>query len=713
MPAAPRHALLREMLPACLLGLTYYLLATPAAGLRNVPTLAAIAWPAPAVACGWLWHVAPRWWPLYLSLIGMAMILVGAQNQLPFSADIGFACLNVIEVVVCAWIGRRFVAPDGKLDSSERLIRFFLLLPCCAIGGISLLGATIATLTVQTDWWLEWRILLVGNGVAMLILVPLILSWRDPERVRSTLREPVRYLTHPATLSGCAAVLAIMLAGSLLQTSEEVLRAMLSLTLVAVAIYGGMPSATITVALAALLGIAMTLLAYGPYRQSGGEDIWRLQVDLSGMALLTFFVAIAARERRRLAVRLEQARRFESLGLLAGGIAHDFNNILGAVNGYTEMAEERLPPASAARAPLQEALAAAARGKDLTEQILLAARRGDRMRTTWDLRDATAEAVQLARPLCPPGIELECLLPGEALPVHAHRGQVTRAALNLIRNATQAARSHVQVTLVRGSAVLDALAIGDAPPAMAVWIEVSDDGAGIAAEHRPHLFDPFFSTRNGPGGGGTGLGLAIVAGVATEHDGCVSVATSAGGTRFRFILPLAPQEADGGQVSASGALSDGPSRAGSVDASVNASVNTSTAASTRIQPASAIPALGQGERVLLLDDDSTIRERSEEWLAELGFEPVGYGDAPQALAAALAAPDDFAVLLTDLDMPALQGDEIARQLRAVHPSLPVIFCSGSLRLEAAARAARAVALSKPFDRADLAQAIRTAMGEKR
>ena len=701
MAAIRGEGVLRTLLQAALLGVVYCLIASPAVQLADSSTLAAIVWPAPTLAIALLWRRPPKQWPIYLLCVFIAMIEVGNRDWLSLESDVGFAALNVLEVALCAWLGQRYVAADGNLESVSQLIRFLLLLPIAAIALVAVLGASIASAAMNTSWWQEWRMLMVGNGVAVLVLVPALLAWYRPAVPTRTRLASASTL---GTIAGIASVTVALLVAACLPVSEEVLRMMLSLILVSTAIYGGMKSASLTVGVAAALGIALTLFRLGPYGLDDADSTWRLQVDLAGLAVLSFFVAIAVRERNRLAVRLEQARRFESLGMLAGGIAHDFNNILGAVRGYAEMAEERLPVSSPAQSPLREVVSAAARGKDLTEQILLAARRGDRVRAVLDLRDIAREAVALATPLCPPGITLTLRLPPNPLPVLAHRDQMARAALNLIRNATQASRSRVVVIVDSGVISARNMAVGDAPANAAAWIEVRDDGTGIAPEHMPHLFDPFFSTRSGVGKG-TGLGLAIVAGIATEHDGGVAITTGAAGTQFLFVLPLnevkpevkpdAKLEAQPGQRPEPGIEhSPEPSREHYAE-----------------PPRPTV--IGNGERVILLDDDRALRERSEEWLAELGFEPVGYDDPHQALVEAAAAPHEIFLLLTDIDMPTMRGDDLAARMREHAPELPVILCSGNPRLGNIAHATRAVALAKPFDQAALARATLAAITRQR
>ncbi|HKU01045.1 MAG TPA: ATP-binding protein [Paraburkholderia sp.] len=667
MNTVPRTATrARTLLQAIALGTLYYLLARPVANLESASSLAAIAWPAPATAIAFLWPLPPRQWFPFLLAVLAAVASNGHFSAESWRSDVGFCLLNVFEVALCAWLGRRYVSASGTLSTTAALIRFLVLLPLVGIGLTALLGATFAADLGGDSWWREWQILFVGNGVAVLVLVPALLAWRD----RSSGAAPgVLPAGRLSALAGCLAVVAILAATAALHLSEEVQRGVLSLVLAAVAIYGGLPAAAATVATAAILGVSLTLVHLGPYQYDGANSSWSLQVDMAGLAILTFFVAVATRERRQLALRLERARRMESLGLLAGGVAHDFNNILAAVDGYAEIAHDRLPEDSSARPALDEVRTASARGRDLTEQILLAARRGDRVREMLELASVVGEAVALARPLSRNGVGIDLETNGGPWPVAAHRGQLVRAVLNLVRNACLAARSRVVVRVAGAGSMAAPLAVGDTPPGSAVWIEVEDDGAGIPAEHLAHLFEPFYSTR--AQGSGTGLGLAIVAGVACEHQGGVSVETSGAGTRFRLVLPLA-----------------------------------------EASPAPPAAQLGNGEAVVLIGGDPASRERSENWLAELGFEPLGYGDASEVFEALADATDlrgSIALLLADLDGLSMDGADLAERLREQVPALRVILCSDNSDVVTVARAARATVLPKPFDREALGRAAASAL----
>ncbi len=681
-PADVFTTYLKRLFQAALLGCVYALLSTPAAYTANDNTLAAIIWPAPAIAAALLWRMPWRQWGPFLLAVFLAMVYVGNFDALSLGADSAFALLNVLQVALYSWVGRRFVSERGDIDTTRRLARFMLLLPLLGTAAVAALGASIGMLTKHTLWLEEWRVMMVGNGLAILVLLPALLAWCPADRL-AQLRDPSADSPWTPAIAAALTALLLLCAALLRGFPAEVLRALLSLVLVWAAIHGGLRAAASGVLAAATAGIGLTFMKLGPYALPPRQDgIWELQLDLAGLAVLSFFVAISVYERQKLNLRLDRARRFESMGLLAGGIAHDFNNILGAVGGYTELANEQLNAGSAAQASLREVSLAVARGKDLTEQILLAGRRGERARELIDFRDAVIQSAALARPLLPPGVQMTLSLPATGVCILAHQGQLVRALLNLMRNASQAAASKVTVTLSVAQAEVAAVAgadhlIGEALDESCAWADVTDDGAGIPPAHIHQLFDPFFSSRAAGSGQGTGLGLAIVAGVATDHAGGVAVWSGHGAaTRFRLMLPLAP---DGMQ-----APDETPA---------------------------ALP--GQGQSVLLLEPDASRRERSEDCLAALGFEPAGYGREEDALAALEQSPGGFFLLVTDWSAADGRGEALLQKIRHIAPALPVIACSRDADAAGISQTAGLVSLPAVHDCAMLHKAVTIATGAAR
>ncbi len=667
-------------LTALLLACVYALLSTPAAYTSRPDTLAAIIWPAPAVAAALLWNMPYRRWPIFLLAVFLAMLFVGDADPLSLGADAAFALLNVFEVALYAFLGRRLVCANGNIDTTAQLARFMVFLPLLATALVAALGATIGMVTKDTSWLEEWRVLLVGNGLAVLVLLPALQSWCSGQGPAA------QSIEKPGTALAAAVLCACLLAASALVAGfpSEVLRVLLSLVLVWAAIRGGLRAASLGVLAAATVGVGMAMAGYGPYSAAFGHDgTWELQVDLAGLAVLSFFVAIAVHERQKLNLRLERARRFETMGFLTGGIAHDFNNILGAVGGYAELAIEREKAGQTVQAALEEVSAAVGRGKDLTEQILIAGRRGARTREAADLRDLVAEAVATVKPLLPAGVELAVRVPAAPVPVLAHRGQLTRAIMNLLRNASQAASGKVELNLGAADTHAPAYArdadtvVGDMLNEGCIWLDVLDDGAGVAPQHIHQLFDPFFSSRTQQGGSkghGTGLGLAIVAGVAADHEGGVAVWSGQGQkTRFCLTLPLL--------------------------------VHTEEVPALPATPAAP---LGSGEIAVVIAQDPEARERAEDALALLGFEPAGY--APSGMAsAALQALGGHADLLVWIVSPGAPDSQLAG-LRALAPGLPLIRCAAGGEEPGIIQAAGVVTIAGSVDGPALRQAVKMATG---
>ena len=669
------HGHLRHWLQALVMACVYAGLSTPAAFTSSEHTLAAIIWPAPALAAAMLWRMPVRRWPAFLLAVFLAMMVVGNLDTLPAGVDVAFALLNVLEVALLSAVGRRFVSERGKIDTARKLARFIFFLPVLVTACTATLGATIGMLTKQTAWLQEWHVLMMGNGLAVLVLLPAALAWRAPESCAST----DGALADSAQTPLMAALLATLLL--LLTTlfdvfAAELLRTLLSLVLVWAAIQGGIRAVACGIVAAATTGIGLTLMDIGPYASlERNNGVWQLQMDLAGLAVLSFFVAITFHERQKLNLRLDRAKRFESIGLLAGGIAHDFNNILGSVGGYAEMANEQLRVGDAAQKSLHEVTRAVSRGKALTDQILQAGKQGQRAHQVTDFRDVVLQSTVLARPLLPAGIHMTVNVPTEPVPTVLDPAQLVRALLNLMNNAFQAAMAEVTVTLYmsRTSGAVFAGAdhlMGEAPEDRCAWVDVTDDGAGIAPDHIHQLFEPFFSSRAVGSRQGTGLGLAIVAGVATDHAGGVAVWSGHGAaTRFRLMLPLAQEGKACGE-------------------------------SLPFMPA-------QGQAVLVLQPDTALRERCEEALAALGFEPLGYAHHAEMLATLRQSPATYFLLLLADVTPDGQQEAILKEIYRLAPHLAVIVCLPDADTSGITQTAHCVTMPMPasFDDAVLRKAV--------
>jgi signal transduction histidine kinase len=387
---------------------------------------------------------------------------------------------------------------------------------------------------------------------------------------------------------------------------------------------------------------------------------------------------LAELDRRELEERLRQAEKIEALGTLAGGIAHDFNNVLAAILGHADALASDLPAGSVHREDAEHVAAAARRAKGVVQQILAFARRRPFETAPIDVACAIREDLPLVRAVTPANVEIALRADEDAGVVRADPTQIHQVLLNLCANArdAMAARGGVLEIAVRRAEVPGAT---DAPcglPAGSyVRLAVTDTGEGMDAATRARAFEPYFTTK--PVGAGSGLGLSVVHGIATGLGGAIALASTPGeGTAVDVWLPRI----------------EGPARAPA-------------------PPPDAAP--GAGRRVLLVDDDPPVARAIGRMLEHAGYAVTVAADAETALARFRADRGAFDVVLTDQTLPRMRGDELARALLALSPSLPVIICTGySERLDderVRALGARAL-LAKPLDLRELQAALRTALG---
>ncbi len=355
----------------------------------------------------------------------------------------------------------------------------------------------------------------------------------------------------------------------------------------------------------------------------------------------------AAAERQALEAALRQAQRMEAVGTLAGGIAHDFNNILGAIMGYAEMALEELPRGGRTREHVRQVLKAGERARGVVDQILAFSRRAEPERRPVRLRAVCEEAVDLLRASLPATVAIELRVAGTAndAVVLGDAGRLQLVVVNLCTNAAQAMDGRGLLALALDTVEAErelALSHGTVSAGRHVRLAVTDTGGGIDAATAERIFEPFFTTK-GPGGG-TGLGLATVHAVVADHGGALNLRSRPGaGSTFEVYLP-----------------------------------RTEAPAAAELEEAAAASPLprGRGEAVLLVDDEELLERLGEEMLAALGYEPVGFGSAPRALAAFRADPGRFDLALTDEVMPEMTGTRLAAELRRVRPDIPVVLMTG-------------------------------------
>jgi PAS domain S-box-containing protein len=380
----------------------------------------------------------------------------------------------------------------------------------------------------------------------------------------------------------------------------------------------------------------------------------------------------AAEERATLQERLRHAEKLEAVGRLAGGVAHDFNNVLAAILGFAEISLDQVAPGSELHEHQQRIKEAALRARDLVRQILTFGRRDQPEARPLDVPEVVGEALHLARASIPATVAIEAAIDPAAGVALADRTQLHQIVLNLCSNARDAvgAAGHIRVSV-------EAVALGpgqpDLPAGRYVLLRVRDDGAGMDAATRAHLFEPYLTTK--ARGHGHGLGLAVVHGIVSAAGGAIRVQSAPGqGSTFDVYLPR---------------------------------VETAPAVTPRPAAVS-----GGHERVLLVDDDPLVRRSQRRVLQSLGYQVTEATDGQEALDKLRAAPGAFDLVVTDLTMPRLSGVDLARALLAEQPAARVVLCTGFSDAvddgRAAALGIKAL-LQKPTDRATLAATLRRAL----
>jgi signal transduction histidine kinase/CheY-like chemotaxis protein len=387
----------------------------------------------------------------------------------------------------------------------------------------------------------------------------------------------------------------------------------------------------------------------------------------------------AQAEKEQLEAQLRQSQKMEAIGTLAGGIAHDFNNILGAILGYGELAHEQSSEGSSLRRYLDNVLHAAERAKAMVERILSFSRSGLGDRVSVNVQFVIEETLELLAASLPAGIRLESRIEAGNAAVIGDATDLHQLAMNLCTNAIQAMPGGglLRVTLERAD--LEArrtLSRGTLVPGHYVRLVVSDTGSGIAPAVLERIFDPFFTTK--AVGEGTGLGLSLVHGIVADLGGAIDLSSKPGeGTRFEIWLPIAGE--------------------------------------TESPPAAAAQTLplGNGETVMIVDDERALLALAEETIAQLGYEPVGFDSSVAALAAFRDEPQRYDALLTDESMPDLTGTALAHEIRQIRAAIPIILVSGYGGAQLTNRAAEIRindVLRKPLHRRDLAESLARAFG---
>jgi PAS domain S-box-containing protein len=380
-------------------------------------------------------------------------------------------------------------------------------------------------------------------------------------------------------------------------------------------------------------------------------------------------------ERKRLEEQLRQAHKMEAVGRLAGGVAHEFNNLLTVITGYSQLILDRLAQADPLRGNAEEIKKAAQRAAGLTAQLLAFGRKGIAAPRVLDLHVLVRDLEGALRGLLGGAVELAFRLAPGPGPVRIDPGQFQQVLLNLALNAREAMPQGGRLTVETADVELgadDARRHAEARPGPHILLAVADTGRGLSAVARAHLFEPFFTTKGV--GEGTGLGLSTAYGIVKQAGGHIEVESEAGrGTTFRVYLPR----------SEVGLEPEDP------------------------PPASRAP--HGAETVLLVEDEEMVRRLVRLILLQEGYAVIEAANGVQALERSEQHPGPIHLLVADVVMPQMGGEELARRLLATRPQMPVLFLSGYTGTPPTPDAFRAGEggnfLQKPFAPRELARKV--------
>ncbi len=383
-------------------------------------------------------------------------------------------------------------------------------------------------------------------------------------------------------------------------------------------------------------------------------------------------------EKRQMAVQLEKAHKMEAIGTLAGGIAHDFNNILSSIFGYTQLAEMSLDTPEATKKHLGQILKGAQRAASLVQQILTFSRKTEFEKHPLNIHLILNEALKLLRSSIPTTIEMETIINSRAM-VMADATKMHQVIMNLCTNSYQAMEESGGTL----TAILDEVSYTELKtiglkmllPGEYLVLSIKDTGHGMDKATLEKAFDPYFTTKDI--GKGTGFGLALVQAIVEEHQGIVHAESEVGmGTTITVYLPKARGQ--------------GCPR----------------------EPQYPIAPQKGNETIIVVDDESAIRQMIEELLQDFGYRVYTYTNGAECLAAFTDHPDMFDLVITDLTMPKMSGDDLCQRLIEIKENIPIILCTGySSKISDQEKQALGVKkfLNKPIDNMVLLAEIRNVL----
>jgi signal transduction histidine kinase len=379
--------------------------------------------------------------------------------------------------------------------------------------------------------------------------------------------------------------------------------------------------------------------------------------------------------------KLRQSQKMEAVGRIAGGIAHEFNNVLGIIIGNTELAEDDLHKDHSVQNNLQEIKLASLRAKDVIKQLLNASHKANLQLRPVEIGPTVTQALKLIRASLPSSIKIIEDIATKPKIVNADTHQLQQLLINLCTNAFQAMeKKGGTLTISLHHTIFEdfkAIRHADLKPGEYAVLRFSDDGRGIEPAIKDKIFDPYFTTQDI--GQGTGMGLSVVQGIVQNHGGAVEVESEVDvGSTFKIYLPCSQDQIHEAQVS------ERPIPTGN-------------------------------ERILFVDDEPSIGKAARSILNRLGYDVTVESNPLEALSKFRSNPQGYDLVITDMTMPALTGEELAREISKNRYDLPIIICTGhSKRMNAKTALAAGIRhyVEKPLEKHEIARLIRKALDDR-
>jgi len=395
---------------------------------------------------------------------------------------------------------------------------------------------------------------------------------------------------------------------------------------------------------------------------------------------MIYAVANDITEKTEMERHIQQTQKMESIGNLAGGIAHDFNNLLFPILGMSEMLIEDLSEDSLEYENALEIFKAGKRAGELVNQILAFSRQSEHKMSPVRVQNVLKEVLKLSRSTIPSNVEIHQNIQQNCGLVMADPTQIHQIVMNLITNASHAVEDKngvIDIELKELSLKYNDLSNSELQPGAYIKLSVSDNGIGMSQDTIKKIFEPYFTTKKK--GKGTGLGLAVVFGIIIEHKGEIKVNSEIGkGTTFNVYMPLMKKTSDRMIVNKV----------------------TETAVGT--------------ENILLVDDEVSVAKLEGQMLSRLGYDVTVEISSIDAINAFKLDPNSFDLVISDMTMPNMTGDQLAKELLSIKSDIPIIICTGfSARINKEQAEAIGVKgfLMKPVVKSDMAQMVRKVLDE--